>query len=108
VMVDHDPPYEKATNHLERIMNESAPFTPPTSTFVRGVVHGKTIELESPLNVQDGETVEIHVRVAPDPKRSLERLLRASGAFANDPQSDADFELLERERKASFSRGIDE
>jgi len=86
-------------------MNESIPQLPP---FVRGVVHGNMIELETPLNVPDGETVEVRVRIVSKPPRSLEGILKASGAFANDPQSDADFEFLERERKSSFPRDIEE
>jgi hypothetical protein len=86
-------------------MNESIPTIP---TLVRGVIHGKTIELESPLNVADGETVEVRVRIISKPPRSLEGILKASGAFANDPQSDADFEFLERQRKSSFPRDIEE
>jgi hypothetical protein len=89
-------------------MNESVPLTSVISPIVRGVVHGKMIELESPLNIADGETEEVRVRIVSKPPRSLKGILKASSAFANDPRSDADFEFLERQRKSSFSRDIKE
>lgn len=88
-------------------MSESPLFTLQVPVTVRGVIHGKTITLESPLDLPDGEMVELQLRVARDPKRSLEALLKLSGAFANDPKSDADFEWLERERKSNSPRDLD-
>jgi hypothetical protein len=89
----------------EEPMNISSQADP---TLVRGVIHGKTIELESPLDLRDGETVEVQVRVISKSPRSLEGILKASGAFANNPNVEADFEIIERERKAFFPRDIEE
>lgn len=76
---------------LETALNESTPQLP---TFVRGIAHGRRIELETPLDLPDGEVVEVQVRATSGPRRSLEKLLKLSGAFADDPSAEADFALL--------------
>jgi hypothetical protein len=85
-------------------MNESIAQLP---TFVRGVIHGKMIELESPLNLRDGETVEVHVRVVSKPARTGEGILKTAGILARDPEDDEILNYLHDLRKSSTYREID-
>jgi hypothetical protein len=55
---------------------------------VHGVVHGKTIELNEDLGVEEGQAVEVQVKVVPAERKWGEGILRTAGALANDPEWD--------------------
>jgi len=56
------------------------------STEFRGVVHGKTIELEQEPGFAEGEIVTIIVRRAQDHLSPGEGIRRSAGSWSDDPQ----------------------
>ncbi len=66
---------------------------------LRGVVHGKVIQLETEIGLPDGQEVTVSVRpVAPKQVPTGEGLRRSAGAWADDPEGvDA---YLEQNRRA--------
>ncbi len=78
---------------------------------VRGVVHGRTIELEQDLGVAEGEEVEVQVSTVcatPASRQPGEGFLRTEGALADDPHWDAIMEEIYRERKRETRRELSE
>ena len=71
------------------------------SKRLRGVIHGKTIELEGESGIADGEKVEIVLRqVGPDHKRRPgEGFLRTEGALESDLHWDAIMDDIHLSRK---------
>lgn len=55
-------------------------------TLLKGVVHGRTIELETEPGLPDGQVVSVTVQsVTPkDSQAAFEALKRAAGGWAND------------------------
>ena len=53
---------------------------------MKGVVHGRTIELETELGLPDGQAVSVIVEpvVPKDSQAAFEALKRAAGGWAND------------------------
>ncbi len=51
---------------------------------LRGVIHGRTVELTEDLGVPDGEKVEITIKTVASPKPWGGGLRRCAGAFAAD------------------------
>jgi hypothetical protein len=69
------------------------------SIVLQGVVHGNTIELRNPLDMADGQTVEVVVKVVPASRRSGEGFQRTAGALADDPHWDKIMSEIQRERR---------
>ena len=70
---------------------------------LRGVIHGRTVELRKDLGVPDGQPVEITIRTVASPKPSGEGLRRCAGVFPAD-WTDEDHRFMEdihRERSAA-------
>ncbi|HEV3259987.1 MAG TPA: hypothetical protein VG013_24175 [Gemmataceae bacterium] len=54
---------------------------------LRGVIHGRTIQLDEDLGVAEGEEVEVQVKVLPKtPRKPGDGFLRTEGALAADTE----------------------
>jgi hypothetical protein len=72
------------------------------SKILRGVVRGRTIELDEDLRVADGQQVEVQVRTIPTTptgRQPGEGFLRTEGALADDLYWDGIMEEIYQERK---------
>lgn len=71
-----------------------------TKAVLKGIVHGRTIELETEPGLPDGQAVSVIVEpvAAKDSKEAFEALKRAAGAWANDDPEGLE-EFLEQTRK---------
>jgi hypothetical protein len=69
---------------------------------IRGVIHGKTLELASDPGFDPGQEVQVQIRAVVQSKCG-EGLRRSAGAFAVDwtPEDDAVLNQLRRDRAAS-------
>ena len=65
------------------------------SSSIRGVIHGKTIELANDPGLKQGQEVEVTLRPATKPDSWGEGLRRAAGALTDSWQPDDD-EILDR------------
>lgn len=65
---------------------------------VHGVVHGRTIELESDLDIADGQSVELQVRPIQAKAPWGEGIRRSAGGWADHPEMDAILETIHKER----------
>ena len=72
---------------------------------LRGIVHGRTIELTEDPGVEDGQQVEITIKAVPPPRPWGEGILRSAGALADDPEWDEIMEEIYRERKGLHGNG---
>jgi hypothetical protein len=54
------------------------------STILRGIVHGKTIELDQELGLPEGQSVEVTVQPVSAPNAPGEGLQRAFGGWSED------------------------
>jgi hypothetical protein len=74
-----------------------------TKAVMKGVVHGRTIELESEPGFPDGETVSVTVEVfaAKNSDAVFEAFQRAAGGWANDDPEGLEqyLEQTRRQRK---------
>jgi hypothetical protein len=66
---------------------------------LRGVVHGRTIELTESPGVEDGQQVEITIKLVPPPRPWGEGILRSAGIIADDPDWDRIMEEIYQARK---------
>jgi hypothetical protein len=78
------------------------------ATVHRGVVHGKTIELDEETGLPNGQQVTITIQPVPDTEVSARRLppgegiRRSAGAWADDAEElDQYLEWNRQQRKAS-------
>jgi hypothetical protein len=82
------------------------------SDVLHGVIHGKTIELESDPGIEDGRRVEIVLRVkgrpSPPPGWRPNGTETSAGMLADIPGLDEDLDEILRDRKRDSRRGIDE
>lgn len=78
------------------------------AAVVRGVVHGRTIELTGDPGIADGATVEVTVRAVADPDPRVAAILRTAGAMADDPEFDAAMEEIRRDRRSAQYRELAE
>ena len=70
------------------------------SKTLHGKVHGKTIELDEDLGVDEGQEVEIQVRLLPKPGRVPgEGLLRTEGILNDDTEWDGIMEEIHQQRR---------
>jgi hypothetical protein len=60
-------------------------------TVLKGIAHGKIIELEEELALPDGQPVTVRVEPVPEQENHaenpLEALKRAAGSWSDDPES---------------------
>lgn len=57
------------------------------TTVLRGIVHGKTIELEEAPGLPDGQPVNVTVQPVPQRQHAPgEGIRRSAGAWADDPE----------------------
>lgn len=71
-----------------------------TKTVLKGVVHGKTIELEDESGLPDGQPVNVTVQPLQEQLAPGEGLRRAFGAWADDADElDRFLEWNRRQRK---------
>ncbi len=74
-------------------------------TALKGIIHGKIIELEEESELPDGQHVHVTVELvppmpSPTSAEALEALRRASGSWADDPEGlDRYLEWNRRQRK---------
>jgi hypothetical protein len=74
---------------------------------MRGIVHGKTIELEDDVGISEGEQVEVVVRrIAPNDRQPGEGFLRTEGALADDSEWDAIMDEIQTSRNAKRPEGV--
>jgi hypothetical protein len=67
---------------------------------LHGKVHGRTIELDEDPGVDEGQEVEVQVRLLPKPGRVPgEGLLRTEGILADDTEWDAIMEEIHQQRR---------
>jgi hypothetical protein len=65
---------------------------------LKGIVRGKTIELEQATGLPDGQSVSVVVRPVPPPQRG-DGLRRAFGSWADDAEGlDAFLDQMRRDR----------
>lgn len=69
--------------------------------MIPGVIHGKTIELETDLGIEDGQAVEVLVRVAGPSGPWGEGIRRSAGAMGAHWTEDDDriLEAIRRDRR---------
>jgi hypothetical protein len=72
---------------------------------LRGVVHGRTVELTEDPGVEDGQQVEITIKTVPPQRPWGEGILRSAGIMADDPEWDDIMEGIHRERKGLLGSG---
>ncbi len=83
-----------------------------TSTVFKGVVHGKTIELDQEPGLPDGQTVTVSVQplvspaTSPTSPEAQAALRRAAGAWAKDAEDLDKFLDWNRERRKLQRREI--
>jgi hypothetical protein len=75
----------------------------PTQTALKGVIHGKTIELDEEPGLPDGQPVDVTVqpRVETGPRLPPgEGIRRSAGTWADDPEGlDEYLDQLRRDRE---------
>lgn len=67
--------------------------------LIHGVIHGRTIELQSDPGLGDGLAVEVLIRPAPVPASTGDGIRRSAGALADDPHWDAIMDEIHQARK---------
>ena len=74
----------------------------------RGVVHGKTIELDQDPGIAAGERVDVMMRVASSILPWGEGILRSAGIASDVPGFDEAFEQVQRDRESATMRTFEE
>ena len=67
---------------------------------MRGIIHGKTIELLQNPGLEDGYRVEVEIRPLASREEQIAALKRIAGSMADDPEYEAIMEEIQRERKS--------
>ncbi len=71
-----------------------------TTEVLRGIVHGKSIELEHPLSIPDGSEIELVVKHQPiNAEQKRQRLEAVFGSCEADAQELDDFLSWNREQR---------
>ena len=76
---------------------------PESDENLRGVVHGKVIELESDIGLPDGQEVTVSVRPLAAKREASDGLQRSAGTWADDPDG-LDAYLEENRRVRQLDR----
>lgn len=67
---------------------------------LRGVVHGRTVELDADPGIPDGEQVEVEMQVVPAESSGEKKgWWRIAGILADDPEWDQIMEEIYQQRK---------
>jgi hypothetical protein len=86
--------------------------TPTTPTILKGVIHGKIIELEQEPGLPEGQAVTVKLEPAPNDKpgtnERLEALKRAAGSWSDDPEGLERFLEWNRQQRKTARREIPE
>jgi hypothetical protein len=69
------------------------------TAMVRGVIHGRTIELSLDPGLSDGQEVEIVLRTLPQGKHWGDGIRASAGGWADDAELPAIMERIQRERQ---------
>lgn len=78
-----------------------------SQTHLKGVVHGKTIELERELDLPDGQEVTVSLQPSAGPVFvSGDGIRRSAGAFSDDPDGLDDFLKWNRQQRKTARPGI--
>ncbi len=82
----------------------------PNRTVMKGVIHGRTIELDSEPGLPEGQQVSVVVQpvVAIDSKEAFKALQRAAGAWANDDPEGLEQYLEQTRKQRKIRREIPE
>jgi hypothetical protein len=76
---------------------------------VSGVVHGRTIELAEDVGLEEGQQVQITIRVVSLPQGTGDGIRRTAGALADDPHWDGIMsDIQDARRKERRVQGTDE
>ncbi len=67
--------------------------------LARGVIHGRTIELDRDIGLDEGEEVEVRVSIVSKAKTWGEGILRSAGGWVNYPEMDAVMEQIHQDRQ---------
>jgi hypothetical protein len=83
------------------------------TTSLKGVVHGRVVELEREPGLPDGQQVSVTLRpvsaeTSPTSGAALEALRRAAGAWADDVEGLDRFLEWNRQQRKAIRRGIAE
>lgn len=82
-----------------------------TPTILKGVVHGKTIELEEQSGLPDGQPVNVTVQPIVEKEQRLppgEGILRSAGAWADDTEELDKFLEWNRQQRKIGRREVPE
>ena len=73
------------------------------SQTIRGVIHGRTIELLTDVDIADGQEVEMTIRPVAEPDARIAAILRTAGSMADNPEFDRAMDEVQRfRREAQF------
>lgn len=67
--------------------------------LARGVIHGRTIELDRDLGLNEGEEVEVRVSIVPKAKTWGQGILRSAGGWVDHPEMDSVMGRIHRDRR---------
>jgi hypothetical protein len=67
--------------------------------LARGVVHGKTIELDQDLGLSEGQEVEVRVTIVAKARPWGEGILQSAGGWADYPEMDDVMDQIQQDRK---------
>lgn len=70
---------------------------------MRGIIHGKTIELLQSPGLEDGYRVELDIRPLASREEQIAALKRIAGSMADDPEYEAILEQIQRERRSGLT-----
>ena len=81
-----------------------------TKTIMKGVIHGRTIELDSEPGLPEGQSVSVVVQPvqAKDSQAIFEAFKRAAGGWANDDPEGLEQYLEQTRRQRKVHREIPE
>jgi hypothetical protein len=71
---------------------------------LRGVIHGKTIELLSDPGLADGQEIEMTIRPLAEPDTRIAAILRTAGSMADHPEFKAVMDMVQRDRDSDRYR----
>jgi hypothetical protein len=66
---------------------------------IQGTIRGRTIELTEDLGLQDGQDVEVQVKVVSTGRAWGEGIRRSAGCMSDDPNFDSVMQEIYQERK---------
>jgi hypothetical protein len=78
------------------------------SQVIRGIIRGKTIELNEDPGLEEGGKVEVLVRPIRSGQKWGEGILRSAGGWADYPEMDAVMERIRQDRKRERRSVVEE